>query len=94
MPLLIISMSNNTHSGVPEGHASVVQTTSPTAHVPVVECGHCTICSDGVIDSVVYRCGHMCMCMACGLELKAKGLKCPICRAPITDVIRAYASML
>ena len=60
----------------------------------VIEAGHCVICSDGVIDSVVYRCGHMCVCMACGLELKAQRLKCPICRAPITDVIRAYASML
>lgn len=60
----------------------------------VVEAGHCVICSDGVIDSVVYRCGHMCVCMACGLELKGQGLKCPICRAPITDIIRAYASML
>lgn len=59
-----------------------------------VEAGHCVICSDGIIDSVVYRCGHMCVCMACGLELKGQGLKCPICRAPITDIIRAYASML
>lgn len=60
----------------------------------VVESGHCVICSEGTIDSVMYHCGHMCTCVACGLELKSKALKCPICRAPITDVIRAYASML
>lgn len=60
----------------------------------VVESGHCTICSEGIIDSVIYHCGHMCTCIACGLELKSKALKCPICRAPITDVIRAYASMM
>ncbi len=62
--------------------------------VKVIEAGHCVICSEGVIDSVMYHCGHMCTCTACGLELKSKALKCPICRAPISDVIRTYASML
>ena len=62
-------------------------------NVHLVQSGHCTICSEASIDSVIYRCGHMCVCMACGMELKAQGLKCPICRAPITDLIRAYASM-
>jgi hypothetical protein len=71
----------------------------PTSTVPlrsttVVESGNCVICSEASITSVVYRCGHMCVCMQCGLELKAQGLKCPICRAPITDIIRAYSSML
>lgn len=61
--------------------------------VHVVQSGHCTICSEASIDTVIYRCGHMCVCMACGMELKAQGLKCPICRAPITDLIRAYTSM-
>ena len=59
----------------------------------VVSSGHCVICSEGSINSVMYRCGHMCVCMQCGLELKAQGLKCPICRAPITDIVRAYSSM-
>ena len=67
---------------------------SADSNAQVVDSGSCVICSEASIDSVVYRCGHMCVCMACGLELKAQGLKCPICRAPITDVIRAYASML
>ena len=62
-------------------------------NVHLVQSGHCTICSEASIDSVIYRCGHMCVCMACGMELKAQGLKCPICRAPITDLIRAYSSM-
>lgn len=64
------------------------------AQVRVADSGHCVICSEGTIDSVIYHCGHMCTCMACGLEMKSKALKCPICRAPITDVIRAYTSML
>ena len=74
-------------------HVGTLQTDSPS-EVPVINSGNCVICSEASIDSVVYHCGHMCVCIACGLELKAQGLKCPICRAPITDVIRAYASML
>ena len=64
-----------------------------SANIHVIDSGNCVICSEASIDSVVYRCGHMCVCMPCGLELKAQALKCPICRAPITDVIRAYSSM-
>lgn len=60
----------------------------------VADSGNCVICSEATIDSVVYRCGHMCVCMPCGLELKGQGLKCPICRAPITEIVRAYTSML
>jgi hypothetical protein len=69
------------------------QPTGLLSNTAVVESGICVICSEASISSVVYRCGHMCVCMQCGLELKAQGLKCPICRAPITDIIRAYSSM-
>lgn len=65
-----------------------------SGHTRVVDSGRCVICSEGVIDSVIYHCGHMATCFACGLEMKNKALKCPICRAPIIDVIRAYTSML
>ena len=64
-----------------------------SANMQAVNSGNCAICSEANIDSVMYRCGHMCVCMPCGLELKSQGLKCPICRAPIADVIRAYTSM-
>ena len=60
----------------------------------VVDSGNCAICSEAGIDCVLYRCGHMCVCVACGLELRAQGLKCPVCRAPIVDIVRAFASML
>eukprot|EP00112_Aurelia_sp_Birch-Aquarium-sp1_P007483 Seg1816.9 transcript_id=Seg1816.9/GoldUCD/mRNA.D3Y31 product="E3 ubiquitin-protein ligase Mdm2" protein_id=Seg1816.9/GoldUCD/D3Y31 len=36
--------------------------------------------------------GHICCCMQCALILKSKGEKCPICRAPIDNVIRHYTS--
>ena len=81
---------NGPQAGVPPqfGYSSA------DGNAQVVDSGNCVICSEASIDAVVYRCGHMCVCMSCGLELKAQGLKCPICRAPITDIVRAYASML
>ena len=59
---------------------------------PPIASGQCIICLQRQIDSVIYRCGHMCVCITCGLELKGQNLKCPVCRAPITDIIRAYTS--
>ncbi|XP_036121851.1 E3 ubiquitin-protein ligase NEURL1 isoform X1 [Molossus molossus] len=53
----------------------------------------CTICYEHAVDTVIYTCGHMCLCYACGLRLK-KSLHacCPICRRPIKDIIKTYRS--
>ena len=59
---------------------------------PIVSPGHCVICLQAEVDCALYRCGHMCVDMQCALELRAQSLKCPICRAPIVDVIRTYSA--
>lgn len=68
---------------------------SPT--VPALELppagknGECTICFDQEVDTVIYTCGHMCLCNDCGLKLKRQiNACCPICRRPIKDVIKTY----
>ncbi|XP_048132061.1 uncharacterized membrane protein DDB_G0293934 isoform X2 [Rhodamnia argentea] len=52
--------------------------------------GNCCICYEKQVDSLLYRCGHMCTCLKCAHELQWSSGKCPICRAPIVDVVRAY----
>lgn len=58
--------------------------------------GHCTICLTALADTVLYRCGHLCVCYVCGLNLQqttsTHGVKCPICRAPVDDILRVYRS--
>lgn len=58
---------------------------------PAGKNGECTICFDQEVDTVIYTCGHMCLCNDCGLKLKRQiNACCPICRRPIKDVIKTY----
>ncbi|KAK5623465.1 E3 ubiquitin-protein ligase neurl1 [Crenichthys baileyi] len=51
----------------------------------------CAICYENMVDTVLYACGHMCLCYACGLKLKKMANACcPICRRTIKDIIKTY----
>jgi len=62
---------------------------TPASSKPVSDT-HCLICLERHSDCVLYQCGHMCVCYMCGRDLVSRNLGCPVCRAPIKDVIRAY----
>nr|AFK37247.1 unknown [Lotus japonicus] len=53
--------------------------------------GLCCICCESNIDSLLYRCGHMCTCSKCASDLLQSKRKCPMCQAPVVEVIRAYS---
>lgn len=53
----------------------------------------CVICCDVIANSVMYPCGHACLCFDCGrVILRQAQSICPICRAIVKDVIRIYQS--
>lgn len=45
----------------------------------------CAICMANK-KAVSFNCGHVCVCIACSIELK----ECPLCRVPITKTKRAF----
>ncbi|KAK1432582.1 hypothetical protein QVD17_09479 [Tagetes erecta] len=52
---------------------------------------NCCVCYAVQADSFLYRCGHMCTCYDCGLELQCTSGRCPICEEVILDVVKTYA---
>ena len=52
----------------------------------------CAVCYEQQVNSVLYTCGHICMCYDCSVKQWKTNGCCPICRAPIRDVIRTYWS--
>ena len=67
------------HSLVREEARRAATATAPTSE--------CVVCQSAPLQ-IALGCGHFCACDAC-----ARGLsKCPICRAPVTERRRIYAS--
>ncbi|XP_040573363.1 protein neuralized isoform X2 [Lepeophtheirus salmonis] len=61
---------------------------------PSLQCSDCTICYEKPANSVIYTCGHICMCFECAVQQwKGRGGGfCPMCRQPIIDVIKTFRS--
>ncbi|KAL1834484.1 hypothetical protein ACET3Z_004135 [Daucus carota] len=53
--------------------------------------GTCCLCLEAEVDSLLYRCGHMCTCYICAHELQQQSGICPICQAPILDIMNGIS---
>uniref|UniRef100_A0A5B6Z3U7 RING-type domain-containing protein n=1 Tax=Davidia involucrata TaxID=16924 RepID=A0A5B6Z3U7_DAVIN len=84
-----VSAALNRSADSTEGEGSLPMDGSKWDHVRK---GICCLCCEGNIDSLLYRCGHMCTCSKCADKLVIGSGKCPMCRAPVVEVIRAYSS--
>jgi len=49
--------------------------------------GRCVVCGGSRADAAFYRCGHLCACLECASSLRRRAMPCPICQAPISDVV-------
>ena len=50
----------------------------------------CLLCDEHPADAVLYRCGHRCSCLRCAHYMRHERQPCPLCRAPIEDVVRVF----
>ena len=50
----------------------------------------CVRCETGLVDCLLYRCGHVCCCLSCARTLQTGSQPCPVCQAPIVDVVMMY----
>lgn len=71
--------------------ASSSSAAAPNAAATEERGGQCVVCWDAKAEAVCIPCGHLSGCMECLAEIKAKDWGCPVCRAPIQQVIKVYA---
>ncbi|KAA0195823.1 hypothetical protein HAZT_HAZT004868 [Hyalella azteca] len=86
------SVANNTCNTSLISSSSTSHQASSPGNNNSMDASECSVCYERHIDSVLYSCGHMCMCYTCAIQQwKGRGGGvCPICRAVIKDVIRTY----
>lgn len=96
---LMFTMQMDMQRSLRQDVASALANNSATtmnSAVQPMHAGHCTVCLTAMADTVLYRCGHLCVCYMCGLQLQqgtsTNSVKCPICRAPVEDILRVYKS--
>lgn len=78
-------------SGTPSSFARTSPQAQPSQTKPQSEEDQrCVVCLDAPRNSILYQCGHVCVCNPCGKELISRKLTCPMCRAAIKDCIILY----
>ena len=48
----------------------------------------CVICVNSIKNTLIYPCGHMCLCEECSKNPMLK--KCPMCRGQVLNKVKVY----
>eukprot|EP00742_Colponemidia_sp_Colp-10_P005563 GILJ01005946.1.p1 GENE.GILJ01005946.1~~GILJ01005946.1.p1 ORF type:complete len:633 (+),score=87.92 GILJ01005946.1:94-1992(+) len=63
-----------------------IESTGPSEEKPAEETTVCKVCFERPMDVVLYPCGHIVVCEACGALLR----NCPICRQAVREVVKVF----
>ncbi|XP_023937777.2 death-associated inhibitor of apoptosis 2 [Bicyclus anynana] len=85
------SRANHANHASPEPQSSPVKTVNTKVTLEeenrqLKEARLCKVCMDNEVSVVFLPCGHLVSCAGCGAALGA----CPLCRAPVKALVRAY----
>jgi hypothetical protein len=50
----------------------------------------CSVCLDVPRNTIILPCKHLCVCAQCANKLFNSTKKCPVCRAPISNIMTIY----
>mmetsp|Transcript_77330 Transcript_77330/g.125477 ORF Transcript_77330/g.125477 Transcript_77330/m.125477 type:complete len:112 (-) Transcript_77330:481-816(-) len=50
----------------------------------------CVVCMESEKSHILVPCGHQCVCKVCAVNLVSTKQACPVCRAPVSQVIKVY----
>jgi len=50
----------------------------------------CVVCMESEKSHILVPCGHQCVCEVCAVNLVSTKQACPVCRAPVLQVIKVY----
>ncbi|CAH2084764.1 unnamed protein product [Euphydryas editha] len=77
---------NNNHERDPSPVSNTKQLTLEEENRQLREARMCKVCMDNEVSVVFLPCGHLVSCAGCGAALAA----CPLCRASVKALVRAY----
>jgi len=60
------------------------------AHTKATSTDVPALCETKPADAVLYHCGHRYACLQCAHYMRYASMCCPVCRAPIDDVVRIF----
>lgn len=48
----------------------------------------CLICLSEPRNMIIMPCAHLCVCSECGNQIQQHNYQCPVCRGPISSLVK------